>query len=166
MTYTSDIDVTEPSGQRQRKDCHTHIKEWKQDLYNTCKNLTGEVTATHTEVNYVSSSSNFVYLWEAGEWESKLLVPTTSDNWRYSLSFGDGVTAPPSVHLYPWRLFIRLPASNSIVSPRLVINLQTVEMVKSDLSTIQIGDLVATKIYKLIYDRTHSTTKYYRVMNL
>lgn len=53
-TYISGLDPLKPTGSDVKQEGDNHIRLLKQTLINTWPNITGAVTATHTDLNYVS----------------------------------------------------------------------------------------------------------------
>lgn len=140
--YISDLDTAEPSGQRQRKNFHTHLIALKQALYNTLKNWTGEVTATHTEVSQLKhtrqSPQNMRY------------VTATLSSTTYN------ATASPAISSYEAGQRFCLQASAASVKDQKV-NINSVgakDLIMPAGDFVPTGYIPANAMFEIMYDGT------------
>lgn len=103
--YIGTMDVLYPGGQLQRNQAGVHIRGWKQAVYNTLKNCTGEVTCTHTELNYiVGATTGFMSLY-------------VTDGYSLNDYYIDGAGSGDQSYARPDRMLLEFHATNTSADP-------------------------------------------------
>lgn len=149
----SDINVDEVDDQ---------IRDAKQMTFNTCKNFTGEVTATHTEVNTAADGlTQRLALMMRGKTASGLAVAAgdSANPNTYTLTTGDTHT------LEDGDRFTFQVDEASIGAAKLQVDSNTARnLVDKDGDNVGTGDIPANAIIDVVYDL--SATKFYIVGGL
>ncbi len=150
------IDYPETDGSLLVSELDDQVRDAKQMVYNTLKNCDGEVTSTHTELNYVDGVAQNLALWTKGKTASGLAVATgdSGDPNTYTLTTGLSHT------LADGDAFTFQVDEASINASLLQVDSNTARnLVDKNGDNIQSGDLSVDSIIEVRYDA--SATKFY-----
>lgn len=147
------IDLPEDSSNISEAD--DAIRDAKQMIYNTLPNCTGEVTSTHTELNYLDGVAQPIPTFLKGKTAAGI-AQTGGTTTAYTLTTGSSLTIADGM-----RFTMQLNATCG-AAPTLAVDGGTAyDLVDKAGATFGIGDLAANSIIEVIADVTNTV---YRVI--
>lgn len=138
------------------------IRDWKQMVWNSLKNMTGEVSASHTALSSVKNQGQNLTIVTRGKTSVGLAIAlgdgnTTTFN-TYTLTTGETVTLSDGN-----RFLFQIDEGSFAVfgsTPKLVVDSNSAfNIVYMDGSNLQTLDLKADQIIEVIYDESESHFK-------
>ncbi len=133
-------DTAFPQGVNQRRDCPSHIKGMKQEIFDCFKNCTGEVTSTDEELSFCKGLINpFVWM---------RILSATSSGASYVISTGSSLTTLSD----GYRFCIQADAANQASQTITVDSVSAVSLVYSNGSAVDASFIPADAIFEVIYD--------------
>ena len=142
------VDLPETDGTLLVSELDDQIRDAKQMVYNTFKSCDDEVTATHTELNYVDGAEQNLALWAKGQTSTGLAVATgdAGNPNTYTLTTGESHTLADGDH------FTFQVDEASTDNPQLIVDANAAKnLVKKDGSNLSANDLSANQITEVVY---------------
>lgn len=137
-------DTAFPQGVNQRRDCPSHIKGMKQEIFDCFKNCTGEVTSTDEELSFCKGLIN------PFQWMRKLTATRNGNTYFIN-------TTPVITELIDgYRFCIQVDEAN-LDNHLIAINrIGSVELVYSNGNSVDADYIPANAILEIIYDASNN----------